>query len=535
MLKATRTTLAIASLLAVTLLFVDVTGTARQYWPWMADIQLIPAILSANFIALAFLLILTVLFGRLYCSVICPMGIFQDVIIRIRRWFGGKKARYRFGYDKPRTKTRLIVLFVFALLLVLGLVTVLADAFAGLIEPYSAYGRMASQLMAPGVDAVNNSLAASQADIAGHSFLPVFWRFSLPVFVIAAVTFMVILVFSIIGGRDYCNRICPVGTLLGYLSKISLFRIKIDVSKCNGCRKCERSCKAKCIDFKNHTIDVTRCVVCFDCIDQCSGEAISFGYAFGHKTPGKYDPKLANERIREAKANEKSKKEAGERRHKADENISRGRRGFLLSLSALGGALAAQAAEHGDGALAPVKDKKPVPDAAPVTPPGSGGSVSLESACTACQLCVHNCPNNVLVAGTSLEHFMQPHSDYSKGWCRPECNICGEVCPVGAIRPVTVEEKSSIKIGNAVVDLKRCISAAYGQACGNCSRKCPTGAITMEPVSDAPGANLMPVVAEDICIGCGACQYNCPVGTSEFIHDDYPAIYVSGLRKHIEI
>lgn len=534
MLKATRITLAIASILAVTLLFVDVTGTARQNWPWMADIQLIPAILSANFIALAFLVLLTLLFGRLYCSVICPMGIFQDMIIRVRGWLGGKKARYRFGYDKPRTKTRITILLVFAVLLVLGLASVLAAAFAGLAEPYSAYGRMASQLMAPGIDAVNNTLAASQTDIAGHSFMPVVWRFSMPVFVIASITFTVILLFSIIGGRDYCNRICPVGTLLGYLSRISLFRIKIDLSKCNGCRKCERSCKSKCIDFRNHTIDVSRCVVCFDCIGQCSGAAISFGYAFSRKAPGKYDPGLAGGRILDAGA-DAGKTLAAEEKSAASGKMSKGRRGFLLSLSALGGALAMHAAEHGDGALAPVKDKKPVPGTAPVTPPGSGGSISLESTCTACQLCVQNCPNNVLVAATSPGHFMQPHSDYSKGWCRPECTVCGQICPAGAIKPVSREDKSSIKIGSAIVDLKRCISAAYGQACGNCSRKCPTGAITMEPVTDAPGANLMPVVAQDVCIGCGACQYNCPVGTSEFIHDDFPAIYVSGLRKHREI
>lgn len=127
---------------------------------------------------------------------------------------------------------------------------------------------------------------------------------------------------------------------------------------------------------------------------------------------------------------------------------------------------------------------------------------------------------------------MQPHMLFTASYCRPECTACGDVCPTGAIRPIDRATKSSIKIGTAVVDPDICISAVDGTHCGNCSRKCPVGAIMM--VEGANG-NLRPSVDTQACIGCGACEYSCPVGTAESTPASHAAIHVEGLRTHIII
>lgn len=509
MLKTLRVILAIVSLLTVTALFVDVTGTASAAWPWMAKIQLVPAILSANFIALAILLALTVLFGRIYCSVICPLGVMQDVIIRLRGWLGGakKKRVNRFNYAPPATKLRVTILLIFSILLLLGVFSVLISAIAGLIEPYSAYGRIASQLFAPGIDAVNNSLADSQVDFAGHSFMPVVWRMVVPVFIIAAITFIVIALFAWIGDRDYCNKICPVGTLLGYISKIAIFKIKIDTDKCNGCKKCARNCKSKCIDPLNHTIDPTRCVVCMDCIGKCSTGAISYGLSYG-KTKVKTSPKETN-----TPANQ-------------------GRRAFMVGGATIAGALALKAAEHGDGALAAVRKKAEPKRKMPVIPAGAQGLSHLADHCTGCQLCIQNCPEGLLTASTNLQRFMQPELNFDNGYCPVWCHNCGEVCPTGAILPLDDAEKSSVKIGTAKVRMKMCISASKDVDCGNCARHCPTGAIEMTKITRDGRERLMPVVYAERCIGCGACEYHCPVGSVESLGHSQSAIIVNGAEVH---
>ena len=161
-----------------------------------------------------------------------------------------------------------------------------------------------------------------------------------------------------------------------------------------------------------------------------------------------------------------------------------------------------------DGGLTPLADKKAPERETPLTPPGSRSVKDFYRHCTACQLCVAACPNNVLRPSTDLQHLMQPEMSYERGFCRPECTRCSHVCPAGAIHPVTPEEKTQYHVGTARVNRDSCVSA-QGGSCGNCARKCPTGAIRM--VKDEASGNQIPVVAEEICIGCGACEFLCPV------------------------
>ncbi len=511
MLKSIRVILAVLSILALTFMFVDFTGWAVQWFDWLPKLQLIPAILAVNLIAVAILAMLTYLFGRIYCSVICPLGIFKDIIIRIRNLFTPKRKRRagQFRYTPANTKLRLGFFAFFVVLLVLGLVGIIATSIAGILDPYSAYGRMVGQFIVPGwragVDAAAEHAAAGGTYILAGA--PPVAAWSLPVAIVAAVTLLVVVIFATRTGRGYCNNVCPVGTLLGFLSRYSFFKVTIDTDKCNRCGSCGRHCKSQCIDTKNHRIDYSRCVACMDCIGSCSQGAIRF-----RRAPGRCSGVKAVAQ--------------------AETAPDTSRRAFLTGVAIAGAAIAAQAADKTtDGGLAPLKQKQPHRKSQAPVPPGAISLKHLASHCTACQLCISQCPNGVLKPSTKFESFMQPTMEFTSGFCRPECTRCSEVCPAGAIIPITPEEKSSIKIGTAKVNLKTCISAAFGQHCGNCERHCPTEAVKMVEVD----GRLRPVVDESRCIGCGDCEFHCPSGTAGQLSAKTAAIYVVACDVHQKI
>ena len=179
-----------------------------------------------------------------------------------------------------------------------------------------------------------------------------------------------------------------------------------------------------------------------------------------------------------------------------------------------------------DGGFTDLEDKVAPERQTPLTPPGSLSAQNMASRCTGCQLCVSECPNGVLRPSTDLMHIMQPTMGYERGHCRPECNRCSQVCPAGAIRPVDLEEKSSIQIGHAVWLKKNCVTITDGVECGNCARHCPAGAIEMVPLDMQDDKSpMVPAVNDAACIGCGACEYVCP-------SRPYPAIYVEGHEVH---
>ena len=477
MLKKTRIVLAAIFFVCTTLLFLDFTGTLHKWLGWMAKIQFLPAVLAVNTLVVAGLLLLTILFGRIYCSVICPLGVMQDII----SWINGrlkKKNRFRFRHEKEKKWLRITVLVLFIIAMAAG-----AHSAAILIAPYSAYGRIASNLLAPIYLWGNNLFAwfAERADSYAFYEKEV-WIRSLPTFITATVTFVILFIMAWKGGRKYCNTICPVGTILGFFSKRSIFVPVIDSEKCRGCGLCGRKCKSSCIDMKNHEIDYSRCVACMDCIETCSEGAISYKCRYGNNSESS-----------------------------APDN---GRRAFMVSAGILATAAAANAGK-----------RKGLPDRVMEkterqTPPVPAGSVSLKNFtdhCTACQLCVGVCPENVLQPSSSLSTLMQPEMRYEKGFCRPECNRCSEVCPAGAIKPITIEEKSSVQVGHAVVNHERCVIKTDGVSCANCARRCPVGAIRL--VRDKNDRSiLLPVVNEEMCIGCGACEYLCPARPVKAIH-----------------
>lgn len=494
MLKKIRLTLAVVFFAMTTLLFLDFTGTVHTWFGWMAKVQFLPAVLALNLGVVAFLVVLTLLVGRVYCSVICPLGVFQDIV----SWISGRRKgkKNRFSYSPAISWLRYAVLVLFVVAMVAGF-----SSIAALVAPYSAYGRIASNLFAPLWQWGNNLLAYAAERMDSYAFYETdVWLKSMPVFVVAAVTLIVVVVLAWKGGRTYCNTICPVGTVLGLLSRYSIFRPVIDAGKCTSCSLCSRRCKASCIDLKNHKIDYSRCVACMDCLDVCNKGAISF--------TGRHVATDASE-------GKKSTAVDGERR-------------AFLSVTATAVAAAALKAQEKkvDGGLAVIEDKKIPERQTHILPPGSWTASSFAQHCTACQLCVSVCPNQVLRPSTQLTKIMQPEMSYERGYCRPECTRCSDVCPTGAIKPITRADKSSIQIGHAVWIKKNCIPLTDGVECGNCARHCPAGAITMIPSdSHNPESLKIPAVNVERCIGCGACENLCPARP-------FSAIYVEGHERH---
>ena len=500
MLKKIRVTIAALPFLIVTLLFLDFTGTIHLWFGWMAKIQFLPAVLAINVGVVLFLIILTLLFGRVYCSVICPLGIMQDIVSWISGKRKGKKLRFSYSPQLKWLRYGFLVLFLVALVAGIGSV-------AALLAPYSSYGRIASNLFAPVYAWGNNILAyfAERAD--SYAFYEKeIWLKSLPTFIIAAITFIIIVTLSWKNGRTYCNTVCPVGTVLGFLSKFSLFRPVINHEKCKSCGLCAKKCKASCIDSKNEKIDYSRCVTCFNCIENCKQGAISYT--------------MRRDRATKAKAEAKAEAET------TQNSTSNSRRTFLTGAGVLIGTAAVKAQETKvDGGLAVILDKKVPKRATPIVPPGAESLKHFRQHCTGCQLCVSVCPNNVLRPSTDLTSMMQPESSYERGYCRPECTKCSEVCPAGAIKKIAKEDKSSTQIGHAVWVKKNCIPVTDGVKCGNCARHCPVGAIKMVALSPDNKELRIPVVNEERCIGCGACENLCPARP-------FSAIYVEGHEVH---
>ena len=517
MLRKIRAVLAAIFFTIITLLFLDFTGTIHAWFGWMAKIQFLPAILALNAGVVIILMILTLVFGRIYCSVICPLGVLQDIVswINGRR---GRKHRMRFSWSPAKSWLRYGVLALFIVAIVAGI-----GSFAALLEPYSAYGRIVSNLFAPLYQWGNNVLAYIAERVDSYAFYSKdVWLKNIPTCIIAAVTFVIIVVLAWKNGRTWCNTICPVGTVLGWLSRYSLLSVKIDKDKCTSCGLCTRGCKASCIDYKGHAIDYSRCVACMDCIDNCTHGAISYSFRYRRQTPAA----------------------ATETGGNPSSDTANGRRNFLSATALVATAAAMNAQEKKvDGGLAVIADKEIPERKTAIVPPGAVSLKHFYQHCTACQLCVSVCPNDVLRPSGGLLTLMQPEMSYERGYCRPECTKCSEVCPAGAILPVSAAEKSAIQIGHAVWIRKNCIVITDNVECGNCARHCPTGAIVMVPVrkrhryrhgnmendgEDRTPALKIPAIDTEKCIGCGACENLCPARP-------FSAIYVEGHEVHSEI
>ena len=479
-LKALRVAVSVAFLVAVAFLFLDFGEGSAPLARSVLYLQFVPSALqfahAAALGATGFLvvLVLTALFGRVYCSSVCPLGTLQDAVFRAAR---GTGRRHGHRYVLPRPAVRYSIVGLTLLLLVSGCALML-----GLLDPYSAFGRIMTNLVRPVAVAVHNLAAVLLEQFGSYALARQQWGAVAPLSVaVALASLALVTLLSARHGRLYCNLVCPVGTLLGLVSRMSRLRIGIDARACTRCRRCEDVCKAGCIDLDTLTVDASRCVSCFNCLASCPHGAMGYRNAW--------------------------------RRRPAPPTPDTGRRNFLMrsGLSVLGIAGVNEASPT-------ILQSRPttVPEAVttPVSPPGSVGIERFNSICTACHLCVSACPTRVLTPSL-LEYgpggLMQPRLNNRAGFCNYDCTICSQVCPTGAILPIAPEEKKLTQLGVARFIRDNCVVHTDKTSCGACSEHCPTKAVRMVPYENPLNKPLViPEVDPDICVGCGACEHACP-------------------------
>jgi ferredoxin len=443
----------------------------------LAHFQFVPAVLIATtgmLLPLLLLLAVTFIYGRAYCSCLCPLGILQDCVARVDKLLRKKKKRYH--TLPPHNAVRYSILGVTIVAWILGF-----NAILTLLDPYSIFGRIGANIIQPIGTACNNVLALVCNAFGNYDF----YNMDMPnvavgTLAVAIAMLALVAALSFRRGRLYCNLICPVGTLLGLISKIALIKVKIDEDKCNKCMLCSTKCKAGCIDSKQGRIDHSRCVVCANCLNVCKRDAISLSYVFKKSVKNKVAP---------------------------NEPVDPSRRTALATAVSL---CAAGIVANANKVVA--ANTNSIPTKLPIMPPGAVNSNHFRRHCTACHLCVAKCPTKCLQPSFmeyGISGLLQPTMRYSVGsFCNYDCTVCSSVCPAGALRNLDVEEKRELQIGKAVFNRSMCVVYTSETDCGACSEHCPTQAVHMIPYKDTL---RIPEVNEDLCIGCGGCESICPV------------------------
>ena len=504
-LRILRIVISLFFFISISLLFIDFRGIIpSSFLKIILFFQFIPSlmkfvhVLSLAVAGFIFILVLNVLFGRVYCSTVCPLGILQDIISYLAKRIRRKK---KYKYSEAHTILRYSFLVLPFLFLLFG-----STFLINILDPYSNFGRIFSDLIRPAAIGINNIFAALFEKINVFFLYPVDYKhfnFAATLFPIAVLGF--ILWISFYHGRLFCNTVCPVGTLLGLFSKISVFKIKIDSLTCTKCARCSVVCKASCIDVKNEIIDFSRCVACYNCIKSCPENSINYKF-------DNYKKLIADEPSTNT-----------EKREFIGKSLI-----YIFGFIGLSKIARSQTGDNSDGKLTPVTKKNHV------SPPGSISLNHFKNNCTACHLCVTLCPTAVLQPSFlefGFTGMMQPYMDYKTNYCNYECTICGEVCPTGAILPLAKEDKKLTQIGTVHFIIENCVVYTDNTACGSCSEHCPTQAVRMVPyIADL----TIPEIHPSTCIGCGACEYACPVKPHKAIYVDGHPIHQLAEKPHFE-
>jgi MauM/NapG family ferredoxin protein len=413
--------------------------------------------------------LLTIVFGRFFCGFVCPLGTVIDF-------------SDAFVFKKTRALTRRPPLYLqrlkYVILIALVLLSLSGALFPLFMDPIALMTRIGTIVIHPLCALIGMESVATAGPLLGAFGLeklqmatiktPLFYGVSF-----TAALFLFIVAVGFWDRRFWCQYLCPSGALFGLLSRTPLFRRPAPASNCNACAACARLCPTRAIDMaKIERTRTAECVVCGLCTqikDKCNG------FAFAAPAPATIPgPDL-------------------KRRH--------------LLFGIAGGALLAPIARatainksDGHGRL--------------IRPPGAIPENEFLARCIACGNCMKACPTNALqpcMVGDGFNRLYTPKLVPRIGACDPKCHLCGYVCPTGAIRRISLEEKPYAKIGTAVVDRHRCLAWEQNKECLVCDEVCPFNAIEPRLVETTKGPFKVPVVSEDLCVGCGMCEMACPI------------------------
>jgi MauM/NapG family ferredoxin protein len=413
--------------------------------------------------------VLTLIFGRVFCGFICPLGTsidFFDTVIF-------NKSRF-----KDRRPPRFFQRFKYMVLFTLIALSLFGALFPLFMDPVSLLTRITTVIINPLLSVTGMNSLALASPLLNAAGIEKFQSVTISVPFFYGIFSALLLLTAVFAGsvwdrRFWCQYICPSGAFFALLSRWPLFRRLPFATGCSSCYACSRVCPVRAIDpGRPERTNTAECIVCGLCTQIKVGCS-----SFRFSVPG----------------------------HATQNTPDLNKRHFVFG--ALGGLLlvpvfkaTAVGKSDGRGRL--------------VRPPGAIPEDDFLARCIACGNCMKACPTNALqpcTSGDGFNRLFTPRLVPRIGACDSRCRLCGFVCPTKAIRRLSAGEKPYVKIGTAVVDTHRCLAWEQNRECLVCDEVCPYNAIEVRQVLTAKGPFRVPIVKEDLCVGCGMCEKQCPV------------------------